>query len=156
MPLHQISEVIDDYTGNARAVLEYALTTEHIVDSAKRPGFAADSWAPLAALVAVEEFVRVGNFKEVMTWDEYIAFLTGWAPTADWDCSFKRVTETPGLVFLELEERSTTGDYKAVVNSVSVYEFTATGKIRHIDVYLQMAMPSPEILKTYEGIDIAE
>ena len=57
-------------------------------------------------------------------------------------CSFKRVTETDGMVFLELEERSTVGDFHCVVNSLSVFEFTAADKIRHIDLYLQMELPT--------------
>ncbi|TDC71821.1 hypothetical protein E1200_01015 [Actinomadura sp. GC306] len=156
MAHREIGDVIDDYTGNSRAVLEYASTTKRVVDGAKRPGFSAADWAPLAALVAVGEFERVGNFKEVMTWDEYVDFLTGWAPSAEWECSFKRLTESGNLVFLELEERSTFGDYKNVVNSVSVYDFNGAGKIRHIDVYLQMALPAIEILQSYEGITITE
>ncbi|TDC88537.1 hypothetical protein [Actinomadura sp. 7K507] len=156
MVLREISDVIDDYTGNSRAALEYGLTTKRIVDRAKQPGFSAESWAPLAALVAVDEFERVGNFKEVMTWNEYIGFLTTWAPSAQWDCSFKRVTETPGLVFLELEERATVGDHKNTVNSVSVYAFDDAGKIRHIDVYLQMALPEAGLLESYDGIKISD
>ncbi|MFC5751341.1 hypothetical protein [Actinomadura rugatobispora] len=154
MALRQISEVIDGHTGNARTVLEYGMTTKRIVDGAKRPGFTAGDWAPLAALVAVEEFERVGTFKEVMTWEEYVGFLTGWAPSAEWACLFRRITETPDRIFLELEERSTVGGHESVANSVSVYEFDGTGKIRHIDVYLQMAPPPPEMLKGYEGIDL--
>ena len=42
-----------------------------------------------------------------------------------------------GLVYLEIEERHTRPGGAAVVNSLSVYEFNAEGKIRHLDVYLQ-------------------
>ena len=60
------------------------------------------------------------------------------------------------MVLLELEERSKVGDYGSVVNSVSAYEFDAAGKIRHIDIYLQMELPDPEMLKSYDGIRISE
>ena len=153
MSLHEIR---DRHSGNAQTVLQYAITTKGIVDSAKQPGFNAESWNPLRELIAVDEFVRVGNFKEVMGWDDYVSFLTNWAPNAEWDCTFKRVTERDGVVFLELEERSSVGDFHSVVNSLSVYEFTAEGKVRHIDVYLQMELPSPELLKGYEGVDISQ
>ncbi|WP_106400272.1 hypothetical protein [Actinocorallia populi] len=156
MGMRELSEVVGEHTGLSRKVLEYGLTTKHLVDRAKNPGFSAADWAPLAELVAVEEFERVGNFKEVMNWAEYVEFLTGWATSAEWECSFKRITERPGLVFLELEERSEVGDYKSVVNSVSVYEFDEAGKIRHIDVYLQMALPENDMLKSYEGVRISE
>lgn len=151
-----LRDIRDQHSGNVRTVLDYAVTTKDIVDSAKRPGFSSESWNPLRELIAVDEFVRVGNFKEVMSWDDYVAFLTGWAPNADWDCTFKRVTDSGDVIFLELEERSSIGDFDSVVNSLSVYELTPEGKVRHIDVYLQMALPSPDLLKGYEGVDISQ
>ncbi|MET7767196.1 hypothetical protein [Nocardia sp. NPDC005366] len=156
MVSNEISDVVDRHEGLSRTVLEYSLVMKRLVDSAKQPGFSADSWAPLAELIAVEEFDRVGPFKEVMDWNDYVAFLTNWARSSDWEGSFKRITELPGLVFLELEERSTVGEYSSVVNSLSVYEFDSAGKIRHIDVYLQMALPEPGLLEGYDGVEISE
>jgi len=150
--MQDVDKVINDYSGRSRIVLDYSLIVKDIVDSAKKPGFSARSWEPLAALVETSSFQRVGNFKEVMSWDEYIGFLTQWAPTAQWECSFKRITEHGNLVFLELEERSRVGEYSNVVNSVSVYEFSKADKIEHIDVYLQMELPPPEMLQSYEGV----
>ena len=152
MALKEVSDVIGGYTGHSRTVLEYSLLMKRLVDEAKQPGFSAESWAPLAELLAVDEFERVGNFKEVMNWQDYVGFLTNWAVSSEWECSFKRVTESGGVVFLELEERSKTGEYRSVVNSMSVYEFNAAGKIRHIDIYLQMELPPLEMLKSYEGV----
>ena len=151
-----LQDIAEQHRGNAATVLQYAITTKRIVDSAKGSGFSVESWNPLRELIATEEFVRVGNFKEVMDWDGYAAFLTNWAPNADWDCTFKRVTEKDGVVFLELEERSSVGDFHSVVNSLSVYEFTAAGKVRRVDVYLQMELPSADLLKGYEGVDISQ
>ncbi len=153
--LRDISDVIDDYAGRSRTVLEYGLVTKRLVDEAKRPGFSIDSWAPLAALVETDEFERVGAFKEVMDWSAYVDFLTNWATSSEWECSLRRVTETPGAVFLELEERSRIGDFSNVVNSLSVYEFSDAGKIRHINLYLQMELPPTEMLKSFEGVDIS-
>jgi len=146
MAMQDVNDIVDDFSGRSRTVLEYCMTTKRLVDAAKRPGFSVDSWAPLAALVAIDEFERVGPFKEVMKWPEYVDFLTNWATSSEWECSFKRITETDGLVFLELEERSTVGDFSNVVNSLSVYEFDSTGLIRHIDVYLQMVPLTAEML----------
>jgi hypothetical protein len=154
--LRDISDVIDDHVGRSRTVLEYALVTKRLVEEAKRPGFSADSWAPLAELVATGEFERVGAFKEVMDWPAYVDFLTNWATSSEWECSLRRVTETPGAVFLELEELSRIGEFANVVNSLSVYEFTDAGKIRHIDLYLQMELPPVEMLKSFEGEEISE
>ncbi len=87
-----------------------------------------------------------------MNWDQYTGFLTNWATASEWDGLFKRVSEVDGVVFLELEERTKMGDFESVVNSISVYEFTADDKIRHIDVYLQMALPNIEMLTSYEEL----
>ena len=152
--MRPISEAAAEQSGRSRIVLEYALTTKRLVDTAKQPGFTAASWAPLAELVDVDGFERIGNFKEVMNWTDYVGFLTNWAANSEWDGSFKRVSEIGGVVFLELEERSRIGDFESVVNSMSVYEFTADDKIRHIDVYLQMALPSTDMLTSYEGVEI--
>lgn len=148
-----IEDVIGTATGRARAVLEYSRTTKALVDSAKQPGFTAESWAPLAELLDVETFVRVGPFKDVMRWSEYTEFLTGWAKSSDWDCSFQRLTEADDLVFLELEERSQVGDFSSVVNSVSVYEFNADDKITRVAVYLQMELPDPANMPSFENVE---
>ncbi|MDO3634155.1 hypothetical protein [Mycolicibacterium arseniciresistens] len=153
--MSDIDRVIRQHEGPSRTVLEYGQTVEKLVKAAKAPGFGPDGWAPLAELVATHEFVRVGNFKEEMNWQEYTSFLGNWAASAEWDCSFKRVTEANGVVFLELEERSTVGNFHSVVNSMSVYEFSGDGRIRRIDVYLQMELPSSELLQGYDGVEIA-
>lgn len=151
-----IDDAIGETTGRSRVVLEYSQTMSRLVKSAKDPGFSVDSWAPLAELIAVEEFVRIGPFKEVMNWAEYTEFLTNWAKSSDWDCSFKRLTETDDVAFLELEERSTIGDFSSVVNTASVYEFNADDKITYVAVYLQMQLPDPAALPSFDNAGGAE
>ena len=154
--LRDIAEAAQDYTGLSRIVLDYSIEMKRMVDAAKQPGFSESSWAGLAAYVDTEKFIRVGNFKEVMNWADYIAFLTPWAMHSGWEGSFKRVTESGNVVLLELEERSEVGGFSSVVNSVSVYEFGLSGKIEHLDIYLQMPMPDPAMLANYADIKISE
>jgi len=154
--MKDVDEVIDAYSGRAHTALLYTQTVKRLADAAKRPGFTVDDWVPLAALVDTGEFERVGNFKEVMNWTEYVGFLSNWAPSSSWEASFKRVSEVDGVVFLELEERSEVGDFTSVVNSLSVYEFTDEEKISHIDLYLQMALPNMEMLDSYQSVEISE
>ncbi len=154
MAMQDVEDIIGDYTGLSRKVLEYSVITKNLVDKAKKPGFTVDSWAPLGELIDTEKFVRVGNFKEVMNWQEYVTFLTNWASNSEWECSFKRITEAGNVVFLELEERSRIGDFSNSVNSVSVYEFDKAGKITHVDIYLQMALPDPDMLGSYADVEI--
>lgn len=123
----------------SKIVLEYGAIMKRIIDhDSKQPGFAVDGWAELAAMVNTREFERVGNFLEVMSWDDYAGMLTDWAVTSGWEFSFKRITEVGRLVFQELEERSKVGDQRSVVNSMSVFAFDDNDKIRHLDIYLQM------------------
>lgn len=123
----------------SKIVLEYGAIMKRIIDhDSKQVGFTTDGWAELAAMVDTRDFERVGNFLEVVSWDEYVEMLTNWAIASQWECSFKRITEVGNVVFQELEERSVVGEHRSTVNSVSVYEFDEKGKIRHLDIYLQM------------------
>ena len=122
----------------AQQVLDFESTVKRLVKAAKDPGFSAAGWAPLAEFVAVREFERVGTWMEVMNWQQYTEFMTQWASSSmGFDTVLRRISELPGLVYLELEERHTRPGGVAVVNSLSVYEFNADGKIKHLDVYLQ-------------------
>ena len=122
----------------AQRVLDFEATVKRLVKAAKDPGFTAAGWAPLAEFVAVREFERVGTWMEVMNWQQYTEFMTQWASSSmGFDTVLRRISELPGLVYLELEERHTRPGGVAVVNSLSVYEFSAGGKIKHLDVYLQ-------------------
>lgn len=150
--MRNIDEIISDYSGRKRRVLDYSQLMGRKVTEAKQPGFSEQNWAPLGELVDKDCFERVGNFREVMDYDGYVAFLTQWAMKSEWECSFKGIWEQGDRVFLELEERAGTGDQLQAVNSLSVYDFDANDKIVHVDIFLQMAMPGPEILKNYEGI----
>ena len=117
-------------------VLDFERIVKGTVTKAKEPGFIPEDWPPLAELVAVEEFERVGCWLEVMNWSEY-GFLTKWASQNTFETQRRRISELPGLVFLELQETNTTESQSTVVNSLSVYEFNDAGKIRHLDIYLQ-------------------
>jgi len=122
----------------AQQVLDFEATVKRLVKAAKDPGFTAADWAPLAEFVATGEFERVGTWMEVMNWPQYTEFMTQWASSSmGFDTVLRRISELPGLVYLELEERHTRPGGVAVVNSLSVYEFNAGGKIKHLDVYLQ-------------------
>lgn len=126
-------------TGLSRRALEYGMCQMRIADRAKGPDYSEDEWDALDDFVVEDEFERIGNFKEVMAYDDMKRFLKQWCLTSHWEGSFKRVHEHDNVVLLELEERNTYNGETTVVNSVSVYEFNEEGKLRHLDIYLQMA-----------------
>jgi hypothetical protein len=138
------------FGGNARTAIEYGLFQKRIMDRAKgAKDYSPDEWLGLKRFVT-EDFERIGNFKEVMTFADMVGFLQAWSPTQHWEGSFKRVTEHDNVVWLELEERIGTGAAQQAVNSLTVYEFDDAGKIRHLDVYLQAAPGSAERHKAYD------
>jgi hypothetical protein len=124
-------------------VLEFVEALQATVARASEPGFGPDSWSELAEWVAIDDFERVGSRKEVTNWQEYTGFLTkvasasGSSTERRFSTETRRITETGNLVFLELREISEIGAQTTVVNSMLVYEFDDSGRIRHLDIYLQ-------------------
>jgi hypothetical protein len=119
-----------------RRVLEYDQAMKRAVAEA---GGARD-WTPLAELVAVDDFERVGTFLEVQNWKQYTEMLTRWASaTESFETTVQRTCEIGSLVYYEIEERHLRGDNVNVINSMTVFEFDAHEKIRRLNVYLQQA-----------------
>ncbi len=146
-----IADAAPRFTGNARRAIDYGLFQKRLMDRAKGTAdYSPDEWLGLKDFVS-DDFQRIGNFKEVMTFADMVGFLQAWSPAQHWEGYFKRVSECGNVVFLELEERVGTGADQTVVNSVSVYQFDAAGKICHLDVYLQAAMGSVEKGEAYDA-----
>jgi hypothetical protein len=120
-----------------RKVLDYVRMVEDLVIRAKQPGYSKDDWAPLAQLIAVDDFERTGIYRERMGWGDYLDFLTQWATTKDFETRLRRITEAGRLVFLEIEEHHITADKVALINSMNVYGFDDQDKIQSLDVYIQ-------------------
>jgi hypothetical protein len=117
-----------------RTVLEYEQVMKRLVPTIEHPA----DWAELEAFVAVDEFERVGTFLEVQSWTQYTEMLTMWASAiASFETTVRRISELPGVVYFEIEERHLRGDTVSVVNSLTVFEFDDDEKIRNLRVYLQ-------------------
>jgi hypothetical protein len=130
----------ENYTELSRAVLEYSEQFLHVVDKLKQPGFSEADWAPLESLVDVDNFQRVGVFLtervEVSNWRQYKQFITQYGGKTSWEGTLRRITEVPGLVYLELEERNTRAAVTDVANTVTIYKFNSAGKLCNLDVYV--------------------
>jgi hypothetical protein len=119
-----------------RKVLDYDDAMERLVADVDDPV----DWAPLAEMVAVDDFERVGTFLEVQNWSQYTEMLTRWASATDsFETSVRRISGSGALVYYEVEERHVRGDTVNVINSMTVFEFDAHDKIRRLHVYLQQA-----------------
>ena len=128
---------MDEIGPLTRKVMQYQDTVRQLVPMVKTP----EDWAPLASLIAIDRFERIGTFLEVQNWRQYTEMLTGWAHSVDsFETTVRRVSELPQLVYFEIEERHFLGDNAHVVNSMTVFEFDTDANICHIDVYLQQAV----------------
>jgi hypothetical protein len=129
-----------DYTGLSRKVLQYSENFLRIVNRIKHPGFSQADWAPLEELVDVRSFQRVGvfltNTEEVSNWAQYKQLITQYGGATAWEGTLRRITEVPGLVFLELEERNTRDGVTDVSNTVTIYEFNQDDELRKLHVYV--------------------
>jgi len=119
-------------------VLAYQQTIKRLVPTI----IASTDWGPLSEFVAVDQFERVGPFMEVQNWPQYADMLTHWASAIDsFETTVRRISELPGLVYFEIEERHHRADAVNVVNSLTVFEFDADARIQHLAVYLQQRDP---------------
>jgi hypothetical protein len=127
---------VDEPGPLTQKVMEYQDVMKRLVPTAHRP----QDWAPLAELVVTDEFERVGTFREVHDWPQYVDMLCQWAGSiGTFETTVKKITELPGLVYFEIEERHRHEVGVTVVNSLTVFEFDDSAKISNIRVYLQQA-----------------
>ena len=117
-------------------VLEYSDTIRRIVPNVRT---AAD-WDPVADMLNLDEFERIGTFLEVQDWSQYVEMLTAWASGVDrFETEVHRISEVDNLVYYEIEERHFIGDTMMVLNSLTVFAFDESGKILRLDVFMQKA-----------------
>ena len=117
---------------------------KRLVAKGRQGGVILRDFSPLADLLAVEEFERVGPFHDALDWPAYIQLLSQWVNHSQgWDPVIKRVTEAPGIVYVQCEEMITHGDRVDPFYSLSMYEFNEAGKIRRIEVYMQQEAAAP-------------
>jgi len=130
----------ENYQGLSRKVLQYAEGFSRIVEKIKQRTLADADWTEMEKLVDVENFQRVGVFLtpsvEVSNWRQYKQFISQYGGMTQWEGTLRRITEVPGLVFLELEERNTREGVTNVANTVTIYQFNSAEKLRKLDVYV--------------------
>ncbi|VWX54310.1 hypothetical protein [Novosphingobium sp. 9U] len=128
------------FTGLTQKVIAYSEAFSALVETAKQRALTDADWAPIEELVDVDAWERQGMFlgpqAETFGWATYKSYISQYGAGTTWEGTLRRVTETPGLVVLELEERNTHGGVMDVSNTVTIYEFNEAGKLRHLDVYI--------------------
>ncbi len=99
---------------------------------------APSDWDPVARFIDPATFKRVGAYLEELDWEDYKAFLTGWAKGGTrFEMTVFHMTEIGNAVFQEIEERHWRGDDFIRKNVIAVYRFDDRNRIRHLDIYEQ-------------------
>ncbi|MFC2017970.1 hypothetical protein ACFLTQ_01535 [Chloroflexota bacterium] len=128
-----------NYIGLSRLVLQYADGFNQIIGKLKQGTISETDWDLMEDFVDIDSFQRVGMFLtdkvETSAWQEYKATISQFGVMASWEGALRRITEVPGLVFLELEERVTVGNTMDVYNTVTIYQFNKSNKLIKLDVY---------------------
>lgn len=115
-----------------------------------------EDWEPVAKLVAVDQFKRVGAYLEELDWAAYKDFLTGWSDGGTrFEFTEFHISEIGDAVFQEIEERHYRGDDFIRKNVIAVYRFTPEGKIRHLDIYEQASDSGDWIKEAAKAADLA-
>jgi hypothetical protein len=129
-----------DFTGLSQKVIQYSEYFNALVVKRKTGELTDGDWAPIETIVDVDTWERQGVFvgakAEKFGWPTYRSFISQYAGGTSWEGTLRKITEVPGRVFLELEERNTTNGVSDVSNTVTIYEFNETGKLQHLDVYV--------------------
>jgi hypothetical protein len=128
------------YKGLSRRVLQYIERFVQLISKIKQPGISDAAWASLEELVDVPNFQRVGVFggadAQTSNWQEYKGLINQYGGMTAWEGTLRRITEVPGLVYLEMEERNTRNGVTDIANTVTIYKFNEAGKLTHLDVYV--------------------
>ncbi len=130
----------ESFTGLSRKVLEYSEAFARIVERLKEPDFSNEVWAPLEALVDVDNFVRQGVFltdkAETIGWQTYKSYITKYGGATHWEATLRHITEGPKRVVLELEERNTRDGFTHIANTVMAYGFDDDDRVKTLEVYV--------------------
>lgn len=75
-----IASAAPRFSGNCRTAFEYGLFQKRLMDRSKQAtDYSPDEWLGLSDFVT-DDFERIGNFKEVMTFGDMVRFLQAWSP----------------------------------------------------------------------------
>jgi hypothetical protein len=130
-----------DFTGLSRKVIAYSEGFTGVIAKMKAGTLCDADWGPLEALVDTANFVREGTFLNpaeagVIDWPTYRRTLTQYGGATEWEGTLRHITEVPGRVILELEERNTRDGVTDVSWTVTTYEFGEAGLLRRLEVYV--------------------
>ena len=129
-----------------KIVRTWANIYEGISKQSQHKQITAADFDPLAALVATDDFVRIGVFKDEADWPMCLEKYVQFAGTSLWSDKVRYIHAIGSIVFQELEETITRPHGKNVVYTMSVWEFNDEDKVKALRVYMQQAQDVANVL----------
>jgi hypothetical protein len=100
----------------------------------------------MAALVATDNFLRIGVFKDEADWPLCLKKYVQFAGSSLWSGTLRYINVVGNIVFQELEETITRPHGKNVIYTMSVFEFDDDDKVQALRVYMQQAQGVENVL----------
>ena len=129
-----------------KIVRHWADIYEGICKRSPHTKITAADFDPITALVATDDFLRIGVFKDEADWPLCLAKYVQFAGTSLWSGKLRYINSVETSVFQELEETITRPHGKNVIYTMSVFEFNDDDKVRALRVYMQQAQEVANVL----------
>jgi hypothetical protein len=129
-----------------RIVRHWADIYEGICKRSQHAKITAVDFDPIAELVATEEFLRIGVFKDEADWPLCLVKYVQFAGTSLWSGKLRYIHTVGNIVFQELEEIITRPHGANIIYTMSVFEFNDDDKVRALRVYMQQAREVANVL----------
>jgi len=129
-----------------KIVRHWADIYEGICRRSKHAKITAADFDPIAELVAIRDFHRIGVFKDEADWPLCLEKYVQFAGTSLWSGRLRYIHTVGNIVFQELEETITRPQGENVIYTMSVFEFNDADKVRALRVYMQQAKEVANVL----------
>ncbi len=127
-------------------VRQWADDYEQICIATQNRECTIEDFAPIANVIATNEFTRTGVYKEKADWSTCIEQYLQFAGTSLWTGKLRYIHAVDNIVFQELEETITRHHGENVIYTMSVFEFNDDDKVKALRVYMQQAPDEENVL----------
>jgi len=129
-----------------RIVRRWADIYREISERSQHSEITVADFEPITEMVAVDEFTRIGVYKDEADWPLCLEKYVQFAGTSVWSGKLRYIHTVDNIVFQELEETITRPQGANVVYTMSVYEFNDEDKVTALRVYMQQAQDTENVL----------
>jgi len=129
-----------------KIVRRWADLYQAVCELSQQREITAADFDPIAELVAPDQFLRTGIYKDESDWSSCVEKYLQFAGTSLWSGKLRWINTVGNLVFQELEETITRPQGKNIINTMTVYEFNENDKVTALRVYYQQEQNEDNVL----------